>query len=194
MKTFTRLFGFASLIATLATSNVQASVLNLSDTACDGGSLAVITGTAFSAHCAGDLRIGTFSVIQAEESIHLSAQGHIEVWGQLAAPYISIIAGLTIQLADGSVLITDSHGAPGTLSPCPGGAVITAEPGAPEQCNTVRGISLPPNSREVTPPSIVLVAAIPQPATLPLLAAGSAAMLWLRRLRQQQQRTPDLLA
>lgn len=68
---------------------------------CTGGELSLAGGPAFSAVCAGDLRIDASSVITADESITLLATGYLWQAGTLVAPKIVLSAGASLIFTGG---------------------------------------------------------------------------------------------
>lgn len=63
--------------------------------------LSVVFGDAFQASCAGDLTVQSGSLIEAVESISLSAEGNIMSFGTLVAPNILLAANGTTSISGG---------------------------------------------------------------------------------------------
>lgn len=63
--------------------------------------LSVVFGDAFQASCAGDLTVQSGSLIEAVESISLSAEGNIMSFGTLVAPNILLTANGTTSISGG---------------------------------------------------------------------------------------------
>lgn len=177
--------GLAGVWLTLAAPGAQAGFQEIAGISCQGGELTVVAGAAFSASCGGDLRVGAFSVIRAEESIYLSASGNAEIWGRLEAPRIVIIGGVAVHVEEGTVLLADNGGdidVSGSLRDAGGLLVIAGGDIGTEPRLTAGRIALLPNAPAVMAPGGT-VFAVPQPATILLMAAGAAAMFRLRRPR-----------
>lgn len=174
----------------LGAYSAQASVLRFPGIWCQGGELTVMTGVAYSAHCSGNLQIDASAVINAEESIRLSALGNATVWGRLTAPEIAVIAGTTVNLAEGSVLLANSNSiVEAGLIRAGGSLVLSIRDGVNLDPEIVaRSIGLPPNSPSVIIPRATLVS-VPEPATLLLMGAGVLATLGLRRRRRMSPLT-----
>lgn len=178
--------GLAGVWLTLAAPGAQAGFQEIAGISCQGGELTVVTGAAFSASCGGDLRVGAFSVIRAEESIHLTAAGNAGIWGRLDAPRIVIVAGIAVHVGEGAVLVLDGGvmDASGPLRDA-GGVLTVAGADVVDLRLTAGRIALSPDSPAVAVPGGT-VFAVPQPATILLMAAGAAAMFRLRRPRREK--------
>lgn len=180
-----RFLSFVWVLGALFVSSAQATPIQLPGVSCQGGALRLITGNAFSAHCAGDLRFDRFTTIQAEESIFVSALGNAVIEGRLSAPQIIIIAGAEVTLAEASVLLVNRNGIEWDESTrVNGGALILTGAGAGLDSPVAVGrLVQPPNSPGVVI-SGISITAVPEPASALLLMIGGAMMVWLRHPRR----------
>jgi hypothetical protein len=85
----------------LLSSQGVAAAQDVTGLACSTGELSLVSGSAFSASCTGDLHINAASVITADESITLLAAGNLWIEGTLVAPTIVLTAYADITLVGG---------------------------------------------------------------------------------------------
>lgn len=92
--------GILTLGLTLALPGAAQNNQSVENLSCST-ELAVIFGNAFQASCTGDLTIKSGSVIEAVESILISAEGNITHLGTLVAPNIRLTANGSTLLSGG---------------------------------------------------------------------------------------------
>lgn len=68
---------------------------------CGGGELTITTGSSFTAYCSGHLYVDSMSVIRADESISISSQGSLTLWGTLVAPRIQLTSNADLSVGGG---------------------------------------------------------------------------------------------
>lgn len=74
---------------------------DVSGITCSSSDWTVTTGAAFFASCAGELRVDASAVIEAGESITLTATGSLWMAGRLVAPRIELRSAADLQLTGG---------------------------------------------------------------------------------------------
>lgn len=85
----------------VSVTSAQASLLDVSALYCQGGELAISTGTTFVAHCAGHSYVDGTSVIRADELIPISSGGDRSLWGTLVAPRIRLASNADLSVGGG---------------------------------------------------------------------------------------------
>jgi hypothetical protein len=187
-------YGRALAALLLASQGAWASAQDVSGIACAGGELTVVTGEAFSARCTGDLRIAASSVIEAEASITLVADGNLWMTGTLSAPVIHLFAYQNAYPADGGAFAEPARFSQpkqlifsaGTLS------VAGSEVFFPPASGFVGSLTVRDPAATVvwTPAVLEATSPVPEPATPLMFGLGAALLAWKRaRMSRSAHRT-----